>query len=42
VGKCGVCEYHDVCGGSRARAWSATGSPVASDPLCLHEPVGPR
>ncbi len=41
AGKCGVCEYHDVCGGSRARAWSATGSPVASDPLCLHEPAGP-
>lgn len=37
-GRCGRCEYAHVCGGSRARAWSATGDPLAEDPLCPHEP----
>lgn len=36
--RCGVCEYHALCGGSRARAYSATGNPLASDPLCIYEP----
>jgi radical SAM protein len=36
--RCGVCEYHALCGGSRARAFSATGNPLASDPLCTWEP----
>jgi radical SAM protein len=35
-GRCGTCEYHAVCGGSRARAWSATGDPLAEDPLCTY------
>src|SRR5262249_47344747 len=39
-GKCGRCEYHTVCGGSRARAYAATGNPLASDPLCSYEPGG--
>lgn len=39
-GKCGRCEFRHVCGGSRARAYSATGSPFASDPLCAYEPAG--
>ena len=34
TGRCGVCEYRRVCGGSRARAWAATGDPLESDPLC--------
>lgn len=38
-GKCGRCEFRDLCGGSRARAWSTTGDVFASDPLCLYEPV---
>ncbi len=38
-GRCGVCDYHAVCGGSRARAWSATGDPLAEDPLCTYAPV---
>lgn len=38
-GKCGVCEYRQVCGGSRARAWALTGDPLESDPLCAHEPA---
>jgi len=37
-GRCGVCEYRALCGGSRARAFEATGNPLASDPFCLYEP----
>jgi radical SAM protein with 4Fe4S-binding SPASM domain len=33
-GKCGVCEYKFVCGGSRARAYAAYGDPLAEDPSC--------
>lgn len=40
-GRCGRCEFRSVCGGSRARAYFATGSPVAADPLCLYEPGAP-
>ena len=38
-GKCGVCEYRDVCGGSRARAYAATGDMLESEPFCAHVPV---
>jgi radical SAM protein len=37
-GKCGRCEYRYVCGGSRARAWAASGNPLGTDPLCAYEP----
>jgi AdoMet-dependent heme synthase len=37
-GRCGVCEYTALCGGSRARAFEATGNPLASDPFCSYEP----
>ena len=37
-GHCGACEYHTICGGSRARAFEATGNPLASDPFCTYEP----
>jgi MoaA/NifB/PqqE/SkfB family radical SAM enzyme len=37
-GRCGACAFHFICGGSRARAWTATGDPLAEDPLC-HLPV---
>jgi radical SAM protein with 4Fe4S-binding SPASM domain len=37
-GRCGVCEYHGVCGGSRARAWTATGDVLDEDPLCTYLP----
>lgn len=33
-GRCGECEFHLLCGGSRARAYAATGDALASDPLC--------
>jgi radical SAM protein with 4Fe4S-binding SPASM domain len=39
-GKCGVCPYRAVCGGSRSRAYAATGDPLASDPLCPYVPEG--
>jgi radical SAM protein len=38
TGKCGRCEFRAICGGSRARAYAATGSLVASDPLCAYDP----
>ncbi len=38
-GKCGVCEYRDVCGGSRARAYAVTGDPLESEPFCAHVPA---
>jgi radical SAM protein with 4Fe4S-binding SPASM domain len=41
MGKCGRCEFREMCGGSRARAYAATGSLVASDPLCAYDP-GPE
>jgi radical SAM protein with 4Fe4S-binding SPASM domain len=37
-GRCGICEYNALCGGSRARAFGATGNPLASDPFCDYEP----
>lgn len=38
-GRCGQCEYRFSCGGSRARAFSASGDPLAEDPLCPHVPA---
>lgn len=38
-GKCGRCEFRDLCGGSRARAWSMTGDVFGSDPLCAYQPA---
>jgi radical SAM protein len=37
-GRCGACEFHALCGGSRARAWAATGDALGSDPLCAWQP----
>jgi radical SAM protein len=39
-GKCGFCEYHNICGGSRARAFAATGNYLAEDPRCAYQPAG--
>lgn len=33
-GACGSCPFREECGGSRARAYAATGDPLESDPLC--------
>ena len=37
-GKCGICEYNNICGGSRARAFTRTGNPFGSDPACIYVP----
>ncbi len=34
-GACGTCDLREICGGSRARAFAATGDPLASDPSCV-------
>lgn len=38
-GKCGRCEFRELCGGSRARAWAMTGDVFGSDPLCAYQPA---
>ncbi len=37
-GRCGICEYNALCGGSRSRAYGATGNLLATDPLCDYIP----
>ena len=37
-GRCGECEYADLCGGSRARAFASSGDPLGEDPACPHVP----
>jgi radical SAM protein len=37
-GKCGRCEFKDVCGGSRARAFAVSGDPLAEEPCCAYTP----
>jgi radical SAM protein with 4Fe4S-binding SPASM domain len=39
-GKCGVCEYRKVCGGSRARSYAMTGEVMAAEPCCAYVPAG--
>ena len=38
-GKCGLCEYANVCGGSRARAYAMTGDYLEAEPFCAHVPA---
>jgi len=37
-GKCGVCEYREICGGCRTRAEMYTGDLFGSDPACGYIP----
>jgi radical SAM protein with 4Fe4S-binding SPASM domain len=37
-GRCGLCEFAGVCGGSRSRAYALTGDPLAEEPFCAYEP----
>lgn len=37
-GKCGLCEFRKVCGGSRARSYAMSGDPLAPEPCCLYIP----
>jgi len=39
-GKCGACEFKQICGGSRARAYALTGDPFAEEPCCAYVPKG--
>lgn len=39
-GRCGYCEYADLCGGSRARAYAANGDALGEDPACAYIPEG--
>ena len=41
-GKCGVCEFRRVCGGSRARAFAMTGDLFAEEPSCAYVPAAAR
>ena len=38
-GRCGRCNFRDLCGGSRARAYALTGDYLAEDASCLHQPA---
>jgi len=39
-GKCGACEFKDICGGSRSRAYALTGNPNSEEPCCSYVPKG--
>ena len=39
-GKCGYCDFRDVCGGQRGRAYGITGDYMETDPVCVYEPGG--
>jgi radical SAM protein len=39
-GKCGACEFKEICGGSRSRAFALTGDPLAEEPCCSYVPKG--
>ncbi len=38
-GRCGRCEFREICGGSRARAFATYGDPLAEDPACHYNPA---
>ncbi len=38
-GKCGICEFRKICGGSRARAYAVYGDMMAEDNLCPWQPT---
>jgi radical SAM protein len=38
-GKCGICEYQKICGGSRSRAYALSGNYLAEDPRCVYQPT---
>jgi radical SAM protein len=37
-GRCGICEFREICGGSRARAYAAFGDSLADDRACSYRP----
>jgi radical SAM protein len=38
-GKCGWCQYRNLCGGSRSRAYALTGDLLAPEPRCCYQPA---
>jgi radical SAM protein with 4Fe4S-binding SPASM domain len=40
-GKCGCCEFRNVCMGCRARAYAATGDFMDEEPFCVYQPHTP-
>lgn len=38
-GRCGSCEYVNVCGGCRARAYAVSGDYMAEEPYCTYVPA---
>ncbi len=41
-GKCGVCEFNKICGGSRSRTYAVTGDYMESEPYCVYIPKAMR
>jgi len=41
-GKCGVCEYREICGGCRNRSYAYSGDMFAEDPACAWVPLALR
>ncbi len=41
-GKCGVCEFNKICGGSRSRTYAVTGDYMESEPFCVYIPQSMR
>ena len=39
-GRCGVCEFNELCGGCRCRAQAAFGDYLQEDPSCTYQPNG--
>ena len=37
-GKCGCCEFRNVCMGCRARAYAASGDYMSEEPFCVYQP----
>ncbi len=37
-GKCGACEFRNVCMGCRARAFAQTGDMLDEEPFCVYQP----
>jgi radical SAM protein with 4Fe4S-binding SPASM domain len=39
-GRCGDCEFNELCGGCRCRAYAAFGDYLHEDPACTYQPTG--
>ncbi len=39
-GRCGRCEFNELCGGCRCRAYAAYGDYLQEDPACRYQPTG--